>query len=163
VVGCGRIGRLVAGFAAGLGARVVGHDAFSGQPLPGEGSRYADLATVLSTSDALTLHCPALPGGRPLLDAAALALVRPGAVLVNTARASLVDEAAVLAALEDGRLLGFATDVFPEEPPARLELVRHPRVIATPHLGGFTDESVALATGVAVDNLLEALGSAGRA
>jgi len=160
VVGCGRIGRLVADLALGLGARVVGHDAFPVQGLdPGPRFRYADLDTVLATADALTLHCPALAGGRPLLDAAAIARIKPGAVVVNTARASLVDEGAMLAALDQGRLMGFATDVFPEEPPRSTALVRHPRVIATPHVGGFTDESVAQATRVAVDNLLNALES----
>lgn len=158
VVGCGRIGRLVAELALGLGARVVGHDASPVQGFdPGPRFRYADLDTVLATADALTLHCPALAGGRPLLDVAAIARIKPGAVVVNTARASLVDGGAVLAALDEGRLMGFATDVFPEEPPVSTALVRHPRVIATPHVGGFTDESVAQATRVAVDNLLNAL------
>jgi D-3-phosphoglycerate dehydrogenase len=164
VVGCGRIGRLVAELALGLGARVVGHDAVPVQGFaPGPAFRYADLDTVLADADVLTLHCPALAAGRPLLDAAALARVKAGAVLVNTARASLVDEGAVLAALDEGRLGGFATDVFPEEPPVSTRLVSHPRVIATPHLGGFTDESVALATRVAVENLLEALEGPSRA
>ena len=158
VVGCGRIGRLVAEMALGLGAHVVGHDAVPVDGFdPGSGFRYADLDTVLAAADALTLHCPALPGGRPLLDAAAIARIKRGAVVVNTARASLVEEGAILKALDDGQLLGFATDVFPEEPPASTALVGHPRVIATPHLGGFTEESVAKATRVAVDNLLDAL------
>ena len=161
VVGCGRVGRLVAELALGLGARVVAHDAFPDAGFaPGAGFRYAELEAVLADADALSLHCPAQPGGRPLIDAARLARLRPGAVLVNTARASLVDDAAVLAALEAGRLGGFATDVFPEEPPVETALVRHPRVIATPHLGGFTDESVAQAARVAVENLLAVLGSA---
>jgi phosphoglycerate dehydrogenase-like enzyme len=161
VVGCGRIGRLVAEMALGLGGRVLGHDAYplSGYA-PGPAFRYADLDTVLAAADILTLHCPPPPGGRPLLDAAAFGRIKRGAVLVNTARAGLVEEGAVLAALEDGRLAGFATDVFPEEPPAPSSLLSHPRVIATPHIGGFTDESVAQATRVAVDNLLAVLGAA---
>ena len=158
VVGCGRIGRLVAELALGLGADVVGHDANPVEGFdPGSRFRFTDLGTVLAAADALTLHCPALPGGRPLLDAAAIARIKRGAVVVNTARASLVEESAILAALDDGRLLGFATDVFTEEPPVSTALVSHPRVIATPHLGGFTEESVAKATRAAVDNLLDAL------
>ena len=158
VVGCGRIGQLVTGMALGLGAQVVAYDAFPAPAFaPGPRFRWAGLDEVLAQADAVTLHCPALPGGRALVDAAALGRMRPGALLVNTARASLVDESAVLAALEQGRLGGFATDVFATEPPAPSRLLTHERVIATPHAGGLTEESVAQATRVAVENLLKFL------
>jgi D-3-phosphoglycerate dehydrogenase len=156
VVGLGAIGGEVARLASGLGAAVLGFDVVA-RPLVEEPFRRASLEEVLTGADIITLHCPALPDGRPMLDAAALARVRPGLVLVNTARASLVDEAAVLAGLEAGRIATYATDVFAEEPPRSLDLARHARVIATSHIGGFTAESVERATSVAVDKLLGAL------
>jgi D-3-phosphoglycerate dehydrogenase len=162
VVGCGAVGREFARLATALGASVLGSDVVC-PPLAIEGFRWATLDEVLAEADVLSLHCPALPGGRPLLDAAALARVRPGLVLVNTARASLVEEAAVLAALDSGRLAAYATDVFAREPPADLTLARHERVIATSHIGGFTAESVERATSLAVDNLLAALAPPGPA
>jgi len=156
IIGCGAIGYEVARLAVALGASVLGHDIVR-RSLPLAHFRWAGLEAVLREADIISLHAPALAGGVPLLDAAALARARPGLVLVNTARASLVDEAAVLAGLEDGRIVAYATDVFAEEPPRSLDLVRHPRVIATSHIGGFTAESVQRATEVAVDNLLAAI------
>ena len=79
--------------------------------------------------------------------------MKKGVFIVNTARASLLDEAAVLEGLASGRIGGVAVDVYAEEPPKKHDLVQHERVIATPHLGGFTDESVDRATTEAVENL----------
>ena len=115
---------------------------------------------VLAGGDIVSLHCPALPDGKPLIDTDALGRMRKGALLVNTARASLIDEAAVLAALESGALGGYATDVHAPEPPGKTPLLAHDRVFATAHIGGFTEESIARAAGVAAENLLKALGPA---
>jgi D-3-phosphoglycerate dehydrogenase len=90
---------------------------------------------------------------RPVIDARALASVRRGAYLINTARAALVDHTAVEEALETGLLSGFATDVYDTEP----GLLRRGNVIATPHIGGLTEESIDRATHAAVDNLLRVL------
>lgn len=155
VVGVGAIGRIVAGLAAALGMRVVAHDPVRPAGLPPE-VRLAGFAETVETSDVLTLHCPAPANGAPLLGAAELAHMRAGAVLVNTARAALVDADAVLAALERGTLRAYATDTV--DTPAEVgPLLRHPRTIATPHVGAYTEESVARATAAAVANLLEAL------
>ena len=156
VIGCGAVGAEVARLAAALGAEVLGHDMVR-RPLAVERFRWATLNEIVDQADVISLHCPPLPDGSPLLDAATLARARPGLALVNTARASLIDEAAVLAALESGRLATYATDVFDAEPPHNLDLARHPRVIATSHIGGFTVESVERATMAAVSNLLTAL------
>jgi D-3-phosphoglycerate dehydrogenase len=156
IIGCGAIGYEVARLAVALGADVLGYDIMR-RSLPLAGFRWSSLEAIVTQADIISLHCSAQANGMPLLDATTMAPARTGLVLVNTARASLVDEAAVLAGLEEGRIAAYATDVFAEEPPRDLELVRHPRVIATSHIGGFTAESVQRATDVAVDNLLAAL------
>ncbi len=158
VVGCGQIGRFVAAMAAGIGMRAIGYDVVRDAAFrPGGGFRYVGLEDLLKESDAVTLHCPALPDGRPLLDGAALRTMKTGAMLVNTARASLVDEAAVVEALDAGRLAGYATDVYSAEPPRDRRLAGHARAICMPHAGGLTAESVGRAMDQAVDNLLKAL------
>jgi D-3-phosphoglycerate dehydrogenase len=153
VVGLGAIGAKVASAFRALGAEVVGHDPVAP---PGEVTR-VDLVELVRTSDVITLHAPPVPGGKALINTALLDQVRRGAVLVNTARASLVDDGAVLAALEDGRLSAYAVDAFDTEPPELTALLRHPRTIATPHLGAFTTASISRASSAAVQNLLEAL------
>jgi len=161
VIGTGKIGRLVTTFALGMDMRVLGFDAYPDAGYaPSSKFRYAPLEELLISSDIVTLHCPHTPGEKPLIDAAALARMKKGAVLVNTARAGLVDDAAVLAALNDGRLAGYGVDAHEKEPPEPNPLIAHDRVIATPHVGAFTAESVSRATRVAVDNLLGALSPA---
>jgi len=157
LVGCGRIGVQVARMARGLGLEVLAHDPFPPAEMPA-GVRLASLDEVLTASDFVSLHCPARPDGVPLIEAKVLGTMKAGAYLVNTARASLLDAAAVLEALDDGRLAGLAIDVFENEPPGDDPLVLHAKVIATPHVGGYTTESVDRAVGAAVDNLLDVLG-----
>jgi D-3-phosphoglycerate dehydrogenase len=157
LVGCGAIGRIVAGLAVALGMRVLAYDVAPSEDLPTTGGlRLASFDEVVSTCDVLTLHCPPLPDDRPLIGAAELARLRQGAVLINTARRSLVDRSAALAALEDGSLRAYAGDTVDSR--ADIDaLARHPRAIETPHIGGYTAESVARATESAVANLLSAL------
>jgi phosphoglycerate dehydrogenase-like enzyme len=155
VIGCGMVGRLVIRTALDLGMRVRGYDPFPERGFsPGDGFSYTDLDTVLQKSDVVTLHCPPSADGKPLLDAMAIDSMKPGAMLVNTARADLVDEAALLAALNAGRIGGYATDVYVTEPPEASPLLMHDRVVCTPHVGGYTEESVARSTLAAVENLL---------
>ena len=159
VLGCGAVGRLVVRMALGLGARAAAFDPFGDRSFaPGPDFTWlSSLDEACTQADVLSLHCPPLPDGQPLLDRATLGRLKPDACLINTARAGLVDEPALLAALDGGGLRAYATDVFATEPPAPSPLLAHPRVIATPHLGGFTRESVGRAAVVAVDNLLRAL------
>ncbi|RBP18120.1 D-3-phosphoglycerate dehydrogenase [Roseiarcus fermentans] len=155
IVGCGAIGRTFASLCQALEMTVIGHDPhFDGS---GETLSFplAPLDRLLAASDVVSLHCPATE--TPVLDAGAIARLRRGAMVVNTARAQLVDGAAMLSALESGQVFAFATDVFEQEPPEMSELLRHPSVILTPHAGGLTDESVERATMIAVDNLLRRL------
>ena len=145
IVGFGGIGRLAARLARGLDMRVVGCDAAlpSDHPAWGEsGVAPLPLEALLAQADAVTLHLPLTPGTRGLLDAGRIALMRPGAVLVNTSRGGIVDEAALADALRAGRLRGAALDVFGEEPlPAGGPLADAPNLILTPHIAGLTQEA----------------------
>ncbi|HXZ16487.1 MAG TPA: NAD(P)-dependent oxidoreductase [Roseiarcus sp.] len=159
VVGVGAVGREAARLATALGAKVLAYDPLR-PPVDEtlrEAVRWVDLGTLLAESEIVSLHCPAPADGRPMIGADEFDAFPAGAVLVNTARAALVDEGALLAALESGQVDVYATDVFAEEPPKDLALAGHDRVIAVSHIGGFTTESVERATTAAVANLLEVL------
>lgn len=158
IIGCGAIGREVARMVIALGAKVLAFDPMRPNlDLPSASFAYAEVDEIIAAADVLTLHCPLPRDGSALLTAERLANSRPGQVIVNTARSKLIEEAALLDALDDGRISTYATDVFDEEPPTSLALASHPRVIATSHIGGFTAESVERATRIAADNLLAAL------
>jgi phosphoglycerate dehydrogenase-like enzyme len=160
IVGYGAIGQRVGELAMSLGMTCLAHDPFRPPDAAADGvALVARLADVLATCSIITLHCPPPPDGRPLIGAAELARVPRGAVLVNTARWSLVDRDAIVAALDDGTLSAYATDTFEHEPPGNDPLVAHPRTVVTPHLGAATVESVQRAAEAAVNNLLEALGA----
>lgn len=158
VVGCGAIGREVARLGCALGCRVLGFDPL--QPdlnLPADAFRYATLEEIWQAATMITLHCPPPKDGSVLIGEPQLAQMTPGTLIVNTARASLVNEEALIAALDSGKLKAYAADVFNEEPPRSLALAGHPCVIATSHIGGFTRESVDRATEMAVTNILKVL------
>lgn len=156
VVGCGQIGKFVVGMALGLGMAGRAYDLYPDAAFrPAGDFAYVTLPELFAAADVVSLHAP--PSQQPIIDAPALAQMKPNAFLVNTARAALVDEQAILQALETGRLRGYATDVFDREPPEMTPLLRHERVIATPHAGGLTEESIERATEAAVANLLKAL------
>ena len=152
VVGYGAIGSKVARFADAFGMRVAAYDPLlPAGPLPGPGERVADLNTLLARSEVLSLHCPLDAATRGLIGAAELALLPRGAILVHTARGGIVDEAALLAALESGHLAWAGVDVFAEEPlDAASPLRNHPRVLPTPHLAANTPRgAVGMSTGAA--------------
>jgi D-3-phosphoglycerate dehydrogenase len=142
VIGLGRIGREVAARCRSLGMEVAGYDPFVA-PAVAE-SLHVKLMTLdelLQGCDFLTLHTTLTKETRHLLGRDALARVKPGVRIVNAARGELVDEEALLAALESGRVAGAALDVHAEEPPADWRLAKHPRVVATPHIGAQTAEA----------------------
>ncbi|WP_238008507.1 hydroxyacid dehydrogenase [Dactylosporangium sp. AC04546] len=149
LVGLGAIGRGVAARALGLGMTVLAFDVAAVVPPPGV--RLVTLDELLRSSDVVSLHVPQTPQTAGLIGADALAAMRPGALLVNTARAGVVDRSAVLAALDTGRLRGYAVDVFAPEPPAPGDpLLHHPRVLATPHMAAMTHDALdAMAVAVA--------------
>lgn len=148
LVGFGAIGRAVAALAQPFGIRVSAFDPTVAEADFSHVERAASVADLARGSDVLSLHCPLMPDTYHLVDAAVLALLRPGALIVNTARGGLVDEAALAAALDSGRLGGAGLDVFEDEPPGPDHpLRRHPRVIVTPHVAGVTNASL-IAMGV---------------
>lgn len=158
IIGCGAIGREVARMIVALGANVIAYDPVRPNlDLPGDRFAYAEIDDIVVSADILTLHCPLPKDGSALLDRTRLFSAMEGQILVNTARARLIDEEALIEALDAGRIGCYATDVFEPEPPVSLALAGHPRVIATSHIGGFTTESVDRATRIAADNLLRVL------
>jgi D-3-phosphoglycerate dehydrogenase len=141
VVGYGRIGRQTAAYLRGLGLTVCAFDEYVEVP-PEDGITPTSLDDLLAGSDVVTLHAPGSPDGTPLLDEDRLSRMRPGSVLVNTARGSLVDLPALVAALAAGRPAAAALDVYPAEPPdvSVFDAVAD-RVLLTPHMAWYTEES----------------------
>jgi D-3-phosphoglycerate dehydrogenase / 2-oxoglutarate reductase len=144
LVGYGQVGSRVARRAASFGMRVVVYDPFV-EPgeITGDGVEPVDLETLLATSDVVSLHARATAENAGLIGEAAIERMKRGALLVNTARGSLVDETAVLAGLRSGQLGGLAVDVISPSPATgRHPLLEHPNVIVTTHIGGATYETL---------------------
>ncbi len=154
-VGYGRIAREVAHRAAAFGAAALAFDPFVTRT--GDATELVSLETLLGRADIVSLHAALTAENRHLIDAAALGRMKPSAFVVNVARGPLIDEPALLAALQKGRLAGAALDVFEVEPPTDRALLELPNVIATPHLGAMTAEGQARAGAEIVDEVLRAL------
>jgi len=141
VVGLGATGRATARLAAAMGMSVVGHDPFLPAETPLDGlavERLDSLEAALARADVVSLHLAASEATKGMVDAAFLGALRPGALFVNVARGELVDEEALLVALDSGTLGGAALDVRFVEPPGPNALADHPRVVSTPHIAGIT-------------------------
>lgn len=143
VIGFGRIGSEVARRAQGFRMHVLAYDPFlSLERAEAMGVEMVELEELFRRSDFITVHTPMTPETRHLIGERQLAMMKDGVRIVNVARGGIVDEAALLAALESGKVAGAALDVFEEEPPpASSPLIRHPRVVVTPHLGASTVEA----------------------
>jgi D-3-phosphoglycerate dehydrogenase len=143
LLGFGRIGQAVAAKARGLGLEVIAHDPFLPEPaIANRGARAVDRATLLRESDYLSLHAPLNDANRRFIDAQALALMKPSAFVINTARGGLIDEAALLSAVQSGQIAGAALDVLTAEPPpADHPLLREPRILITPHTGWYSEDA----------------------
>lgn len=157
VIGYGAIGRIVAQLGQAFGMNVLVHDPFLQEGfIPPLGVELSAFHAALERADAISLHCPP-EKDRYLIGPGEISRMKAGAILVNTARDGLVDPDAAAAALASGHLRSLTVDAFSKEPPESYDFVRTPGVIATPHIGGFTEESVDRAIGIAVDNLLRVL------
>ncbi|HWA57837.1 MAG TPA: hydroxyacid dehydrogenase, partial [Gemmatimonadales bacterium] len=143
LIGAGRIGGEVARRARAFGMRVLAYDPYlSAEAAKGMGVELQPLETVLREADAISLHVPLTEHTRGILGEERLALLKPGAVIVNAARGGLVDETALLRRLAEGKLGGAAFNVFDQEPlPADHPLRSAPNVVLTPHLGASTEEA----------------------
>jgi len=143
VIGLGNIGRIVAERAQGLGMKVIAHDPFlSADAAAKMDVELVDFDTLLARADAITVHVPKTKETTGLLGRKAFAKVRRGVLLVNAARGGIVDEDALLEALNEGRVGGAGLDVFVEEPAkAGHPLIAHERVVCTPHLGASTEQA----------------------
>ena len=161
LIGFGSIGRHTARLARGVGMRVVATDAVleASDPAFAEANVTAvGLDELLATSDVVSLHVPLLASTCGLMDAARIAAMKPGAVLINTARGGIVDEAAVAAALRSGHLGGAALDVFEHEPlAADHPFAGCPNLLLTPHIAGVTAEANERVSLLIADKVLEAL------
>ena len=153
IVGLGNIGMRVARIALAFGMRVKALTSKAADALP-DGVEKADLDTLLATSDVLSLHCPLTDGTRRLINAETLRRVKPTAIIINTGRGPLVDDQAVAAALQEGRLGAFCADVLTSEPPpADNPLLAEPHAYITPHIAWATTEARIRLVRTAIDNV----------
>ena len=142
LVGIGNVGSVVARCAVGIGMKVIAHDPFVG-PEKGAalGIRLAELEEVIRTADFISIHSPRTDKTKGLFNAAAFAKMKKGVFLVNCARGGIVVEKDLIAALDSGIVRAAGVDVFDKEPPESWNLAKHPRVIASPHIGASTAEA----------------------
>jgi D-3-phosphoglycerate dehydrogenase len=153
LVGLGTIGRRVAAIGNAIGMRVLGFDPYAREAVANVTP--ADLPELLRSSDIVSLHCPLAGDNRQMINAATLASMRRGAILINTARGGLVDEQAVRDALESGQLAAAGLDTFETEPPPPDHLLCNTRGLTmTPHIGGVTDAAYVSMGVAAARNIL---------
>ena len=154
VVGFGRIGRHTATLGTGLGMNVLAYDPVAEPPA---GLRCGTLAELLSRSDVVTLHLPLTPDTHHLINTETLSVTKPGAILINCGRGSLIDNEAAFQGLLTGRIAGIGLDVFDPEPPQHHPLFDHPDVVLTPHLMGLSTQATAATFTAAATGVLDVL------
>lgn len=142
IIGLGRIGLAVADRAAGFGMEVLGYDPYAGARVRAERSdiEVVELDALLGSADFISVNVPLSDETRGLIGESALALMKQTAVVINTSRGKIVDEASMYEALRDKRIAGYATDVFETEPPTDSPLLTLPNVLVTPHIGWYTQD-----------------------
>lgn len=146
IIGLGRVGKGVARRARGFEMNVIASDPIRDEHFAAEyGIAYVELDELLARADAISINASFNPTTRGLIGAAALARMKPGAVVINTARGGIVDESALAQALHDGRLRGAGVDVFDHEPPLDSPLLTAPNVVLSPHAGAYSDEAMTAA------------------
>ncbi len=142
IVGLGAIGERVALLAEAFGMAVLAHDPGRDRPWPEGIASCATLDELLGHSDVVSLHVPLTPTTNHLIDSRRLGLMRPGSILINAARGGVVDEGALVQAVESGHLFGAGLDTFSEEPPGvDAAVCRNPRIVLSPHVAGVTPQS----------------------
>ena len=142
IIGMGNIGSALAVRAAAMGMRVVGYDPLlPAEEISKRGAEPVALDDLYAKADYISLHIPLTEETRGLINGQALAKMKRGVRIVCTARGHILDETALLGAIESGQVAGAALDVYSKEPPGLTALVAHPKVIATPHIGAQTAEA----------------------
>lgn len=151
IIGTGAIGSRVADIAHAFGADVYGYN----RSKKAANVTYTDLDTLLSTCDIVSVHLPLTGETRGLLSREKLSLMKPGAILINTARGGVIDNAALADLLREGKIAGAGIDVFDDEPPLAKDdpLLSAPNTVLTPHVGFFTEEAMARRAVIVMDNL----------
>ncbi len=156
VIGLGRIGQLVAERAHAFGMNITSYDP-AVATVPSWINRAPQLFDAISTADFVTVHTPLNPSTKSIIGETELRTMRRGVRLVNTARGGIIDESALLDALNTGHVASAGIDVFKDEPPTNYDLVAHPNVVATPHLGASTTDAQNRAGHQVVDLIIAAL------
>jgi D-3-phosphoglycerate dehydrogenase len=158
IIGFGRIGQAVAKRAAAFDMKIVAYDpVVSADDIRKLGAEPVSLDELFTRSDVVTLHTPLTDSTRNILNAEAFAKMKKGVYIVCAARGGVIDEAALLAALDSGHVAGAGLDVFATEPPGQTPLVTHPKVVATPHIGGQTVQAQRRAANDIATEVLAAL------
>jgi D-3-phosphoglycerate dehydrogenase len=158
IIGCGRIGAAVGDRARAFGMHVIGYDPLlTDIDIRRKGIEPASLDGVYQRADLITIHVPLNDQTRGMINVETLGKMKKGVYLVCAARGGVIDEAALLAALESGQVAGAGLDVFGTEPPGESALAAHPKVVATPHIGAQTREAQARAAGDIASEVLAAL------
>ncbi len=142
VVGFGNIGQVVSRYASALGMQVLAFDPFRDAMYMHErGVEAVSLDGLLARADVITIHTPLTDQNRHQFDDACFSRMKDGVLIVDAARGGIIDEEALLRALESGKVRGAALDVYEKEPPVSFDLIKHPKVVATPHIGAQTAEA----------------------
>jgi len=159
LIGFGSIGQAVASRLSGFNCRILAYDPYlTSERAQSFGVELVDLDSLVASADIVSLHLPVLPETVRMVNADFLSRMKPGSFLINTARGELVDEQALLAALESGQLRGAALDCFSTEPPgAEHPLFKFPQVIVTPHTGAHTDQAINQMGWMALEACLDVL------
>lgn len=158
VIGCGHVGRELITLLNAFGSKVLVYDIRDvSEFCSAAGAEIVDLPELLARSEVLTLHVPLTPATRHIINEASLAAMPDGAIVINTARGGVVDEAALVRAMQSGKIMGAALDVFEIEPPYDRTFASLPNAIATPHIGGSAEEAI-FAMGMAAIEGLETAG-----
>ncbi len=159
IIGVGKIGRRIGRIARALGMNLIGYDIVSidQQFIRETGMIVTDLTTLVRSADFITLHIPLTEETRNIINRDMLALMKKSAYIINTSRGGVIDENALYEALRNNMIAGAALDVFEEEPPKNLELIRLPNIICTPHIGAQTIEAQELAAIVIAEKIIQAI------
>ena len=158
IVGFGRIGQEVAKRAKAFGMDVLAYDVIDiSKACKETGAEKADLNTIIERSDYITLHVPLIPQTKGMIGEKELKMMKKTAFVINTSRGGVIDEKALLNALDSGEIAGAGLDVYESEPPTDWHLVKHSKVVATPHLASSTEEGQVRVGELTVQKVIEGL------